>query len=237
MSKMGALALALVAVCAPGIATTAAASAAGIYWYAEGHRLEAGENVNTTGSNQIPEAVGSFKFVNTPQTIECTKLSDSVTLKGGTPGTDKHTITLSECTVPEHAGCTVESEGAGAGTVVLKATSELVFRTANEAEKEEVAESTIAMLVIGEGESETLATLVFSEKHCTVAGSTKLHGSVAAKLKPPGEAGEWDTVEFPAPSVKTVFRAKSSTEIKPMMFIFGTLYTVIPDGKEIMDLK
>lgn len=108
----------LLAVFVLGTVGAASAFAEGPVWEVKGKVLKAGEQANVTGK-------GFLAFVTTVLgknlKIECKKLDDEMTLKGGEPGTDEDRLKYSECKVTEPSGCKTAED------ITLETNTTLVF--------------------------------------------------------------------------------------------------------------
>lgn len=72
------------------------ASAEGPVWLVNGKELKAGSSVEADGKGFLFFQVNGLEF-----TVECKKLTDTMGVKGGAPGTDSEHLEYSECMVAE----------------------------------------------------------------------------------------------------------------------------------------
>jgi hypothetical protein len=95
---------------------TATAAAEGPLWLVNGVELKAGEKVKAVGGGTLFFEVAEFGL-----TIECTKLTEKMTLIGGKPGTDEDVLVYTGCKVKAPNGCKASE------TITLESNTKLKF--------------------------------------------------------------------------------------------------------------
>lgn len=208
--------LGLVAVCAVGVFSAAAASAAGPFWHVGGSKLVQGSK-NIKLQNKGPLTLSSevvAKPENISFTITCNNSTSDGTIDGQgetKQGQGKGTVTYTSCKVEDKAllACKV-AEPIKTGQLKVHLAHGIVQNKRQIVELFEPSPSQ-------QTEEKVFTTVILastSGSSCTaIAGSYKIHGSVVGQLAPQEQEAQEGLLSFPEPAITQVEHEGQTVEV------------------------
>jgi hypothetical protein len=246
MKRLRIIGMALVAVFAVSAVVVAPAFATGTTnpeWKVAGTTLTGTKNIEAKAVNTQELTSSAAKTISCKQVAATgsAHLIENIS-SPAIGGTDMETLTYSECTYPE-SGCHVKNKGGTNGTIVTNAlTSELAYKTAEEAENEEVKKGT-TVTVFKPLSGSTFVEIEFEGSGCPIISNASVEGSVAVENV--GAAGtesgaEATSHELNAPSTlikKAYYNDGGTKEEKTEFKVFGGLASAGYVGKSSVTIE